>query len=206
MWRSRLPLETELYVEDKGRSEEWVLPMIPPPSCVQPQDSQVMLIYWQKQGPLLCDSMLVWNTPLKQDISLFTGAHFSKVMARKIWKSLKGNSGCKAIIHVLLYFHCHHCWDKLRCWVTSLLYSHYSTVQIIIKCYFKDFICWAAICSYKLHTACWEEVSLNHYCKKKIWHLKDVQLQFWHGVWATAQYFIGSNIFPGTFLVFNISG
>lgn len=48
------------YTEDKGKPEGWDLPMIP--SCVQPQDSPAMLIYWQKQGPLLCESMPVWNT------------------------------------------------------------------------------------------------------------------------------------------------
>lgn len=29
---------------------------------IPPQDSQAMLIYWQKQGLLLWQSMLVWNT------------------------------------------------------------------------------------------------------------------------------------------------
>lgn len=55
-------MEIEHYAEDKARSEELGLPMIPP--CVQPQDSQVMLIYWQNKVPFLCDSVLARNTQL----------------------------------------------------------------------------------------------------------------------------------------------
>lgn len=84
-------------------------PMIPP--CVQPQALQAMLIYWQKQGPLLRESMLVW-TLLKQDIPLFTGAHLSKVMARKIWMPQKSNRDYKAIICLLSHWHFHHSSDR----------------------------------------------------------------------------------------------
>lgn len=53
------------------------------------------------------------GTLLKQDISLFTGSHLSKVMAWKIWMSLKGNRDYNAIIHSLSFWHCHHSLDRL---------------------------------------------------------------------------------------------
>lgn len=53
------------------------------------------------------------ETVLKQDILLFTGAHLSKVMAWKIWMSLKGNRDYKAIIHFLSHWQCHHSIDRL---------------------------------------------------------------------------------------------
>lgn len=64
------------------------------------------------------------GTLLKQDISLFTGAHLSKVMAWKIWMSLKGNRDYKAIIHFLSFWHCRHSLDSLTQGVSSLLCSH----------------------------------------------------------------------------------
>lgn len=60
-----------------------------------------------------CVSQCWCETLLKQDISLFSGAHLSKVMAWKIWVPLKGNRDYKAIIHFLSYWHCHHSLDRL---------------------------------------------------------------------------------------------
>lgn len=116
--------------------------MIPP--CVKPQGSQAMRIHRQKQGPFLffCLSQCWCKTLLKQDISLFTGAHLSKVMACKIWVSLKGNRDDKAIIHFSSYRHCHHSLDRLRERVTSLLLSQTgygpNEGKAIIKTSFRD--------------------------------------------------------------------
>lgn len=72
---------------------------------------------------------LCWRrreTVRKQDTLPRTGAHLLKVMARKIWMSLKGNGGYKAIIHSLSDWHCYH---NLKGWLL-LFPSGQKTVKL----------------------------------------------------------------------------
>lgn len=107
-----------------------------------------------------CVSQCWCETLLKQDFSLFTGAHLSKVMAWKIWMSLKGNRDYKAIIHFLFYWHCPHSLDRPTRRVTSLLLSHRrygpNEEKAIIKTLFTDG------CRCNLHMAGWFSVNPNH--------------------------------------------
>lgn len=86
-------------------------------------------------------------------------AHLSKVMAWKIWMSLKGNRDYKSIIHFLSYCHCHHCLDRLTLRVTRLLISHKwcrpNEWKAIIKASFSD----GCQC---YHAAAWFHINPNH--------------------------------------------
>ena len=116
------------------------------------------------------------GTLLKQDISLFTGAHLSKVMAWKIWMSLKGNRDYKAIIHFLSFWHCHHSLDRL----TQGSLAYYCLISgaaankenANIKTSFGD----GGWCN--LHMAGWFSVNPKH-CSyhNHFKHLEDVELE-----------------------------
>lgn len=91
----------ELCREQKADLKNWGCQRFPPaPLCATTRLTGHVDVL-TKQG-LLFRVPRPWRGTHgpKRDISLFAGAHFSKVMARKIWKSLRGGGGGhKAIMH-----------------------------------------------------------------------------------------------------------